>query len=261
MPLVRDGRLRKRWRYVAAFDEQVMLCAAKVEVGPLRQSFWAVWDRERRTRYARTHMLPGRWHLDFEGPLLRIKDRDVRVSLTFAPSRHVEAKCDSPVGGGKGTTWTRKRAGMDVVGTVKVGKRREWNLTDARGVDDVSAGYHERYTDWLWSAGIGRAVDGRAVAWNLVSGINDPPQGSERAVWVDGDPFEPLPVEFDGLAAIDFSDGSRLEFAPESERRRNDNLLLIRSRYRHLFGTFSGVLGGIPLASGIGVMEQHTAVW
>jgi uncharacterized protein DUF2804 len=257
MPLVRDGRLRKRWHYAAAFDERVMLCAARVEVGPLKQTFWAVWDRERRTRYAHTRILPGRRQVDFEGPLLHIKAGDVRANLTFAPSEAIEARCPS---GKRGWSWTRKRAGMDVVGTVKAG-RREWNLTEARGIDDVSAGYHERHTDWLWSAGIGRAADGRAVAWNLVAGINDPPQGSERAIWLDGEPHEPLPVEFDGLSAIGFSDGSRLEFSPESERRRNDNLLIVRSRYRHFFGTFSGSLGGIPLESGMGVMEQHSAVW
>ena len=41
-------------------------------------------------------------------------------------------------------------------------------------------------------------TDGRSVGWNLVAGINDPPERSERAIWIDGEPFEPGPVEFDG---------------------------------------------------------------
>jgi hypothetical protein len=131
----------------------------------------------------------------------------------------------------------------------------------ARGVDDESAGYHRRHIAWHWSAGVGRSADGRALAWNLVSGINDPPQRSERGIWVEGVPSEPAPVSFAGLESVGFEDGARLLFAAESERARNDNLLVFRSRYRHRFGTFSGSLGGIELADGFGVMEEHEARW
>jgi hypothetical protein len=100
------------------------------------------------------------------------------------------------------------------------------------------------------------------VAWNLVEGVNDPPTGSERAIWLDGEPFEPAPVAFDGLAAIDFADGARLDFAAEAERRREDNRLVVRSRYRQPFGRFAGALpGGLELEGGLGVMEHHDARW
>ncbi|HEV2785582.1 MAG TPA: hypothetical protein VGV67_04280, partial [Solirubrobacteraceae bacterium] len=42
---VRGGRPLKRWRYVAAFSDELMLCAAAAAVGPARSSWWAVWDR------------------------------------------------------------------------------------------------------------------------------------------------------------------------------------------------------------------------
>jgi hypothetical protein len=129
-------------------------------------------------------------------------------------------------------------------------------------MEDESAGYHPPHTVWSWSAGVGRARDGRRLGWNLVSGINDPPERSERAVWVDGQPFEPGPVSFEELQAIRFADGSRLEFAPESERYKRENRLLARYEYRQPFGTFSGTLpGGIELARGLGVMEHHDARW
>src|SRR6202012_5819135 len=118
------------------------------------------------------------------------------------------------------------------------------------GVDDESAGYHARRTSWHWSAGVGTAADGRAVAWNLVEGINDPPERSERAVWIDGRPEEPAPVTFESTDAVRFADGSRLAFSGEAERARDDNFGLIRSTYRHRFGTFSGALGGIDLREG-----------
>src|SRR3712207_7172060 len=50
------------------------------------------------------------------------------------------------------------------------------------------SGYHARHTSWRWSAGIGRAKDGRRVAWNLVDGVHDAPEASERTVWLDGEP-------------------------------------------------------------------------
>ena len=46
--------------------------------------------------------------------------------------------------------------------------------------------------------------DGRAAAWNLVAGVNDPPVNSERTVWLDGEPSEAGPATFsDDLAAVD----------------------------------------------------------
>jgi len=118
-----------------------------------------------------------------------------------------------------------------------------------------------RHTHWRWSAGVGESVEGRNLAWNLVEGINDPAQGSERAIWVDGEPTEPPPVAFRELDGIDLSDAGSLDFDSESAHSRDDNYLLIRSRYRHRFGSFSGSLAGLDLASGLGVMEEHDALW
>ena len=134
--------------------------------------------------------------------------------------------------------------------------------TEARGVEDESEGYHPHHTVWSWSAGVGKATDGRSVGWNLVSGINDPPELSERGIWVDGEPTEPGPVEFDGLEAIRFDEGSRLDFAGECERQREEKRFGVRYTYRQPLGAFSGTLpGGITLASGLGVMEHHDAHW
>lgn len=255
MPLFRNGRVRKRWRYVGVYGEEVMLCAAMVRIGPLPQSFWAVWDRSRGRRLAHTRTLAG-GEVEMDGPLVRVDAAEARAELRFGEGEAIEAVCPS----GDEYAWTRKRAGVMVRGTVEAGGRR-WEVEGPWGVDDVSAGYHQRRVDWLWSAGIGEASDGREVAWNLVTGINDPPRGSERAIWVQGSPSEPDPVRFRGLDGIEFADGSRLGFASESERARDDNLLLVRSRYRHQFGTFTGSLAGIELRWGRGVMEEHSALW
>ncbi|HEX4671658.1 MAG TPA: DUF2804 family protein, partial [Solirubrobacteraceae bacterium] len=62
--------------------------------------------------------------------------------------------------------------------------------------------------------------------------------------------------------ADDLSRVDDLTFHPEAERRHSQNLVLVRSRYRQPFGTFSGTLpGGIALGKGYGVMEDHDAWW
>ncbi|MET0559892.1 MAG: DUF2804 family protein [Solirubrobacterales bacterium] len=255
MPLRQHGQLRKRWRYVGVFAEELMLCAASAQIGPLRQSFWALWDPATGHADERTIFRPGSREVTIEGPRLAIDSRDLRASLQLGEAQPIETICPS----GTAWAWTRKRAGVPVSGTVEVPGRR-WRI-DALAVDDESAGYHARRTDWHWSAGVGSAADGRAVAWNLVEGINDPPARSERAVWIDGEPHEPDPVAFDDVEAVRFADGFRLAFAAESERAHDENFLLIRSRYSHRFGRFSGSLDGIELADGLGVMERHEALW
>ncbi|HSK50429.1 MAG TPA: DUF2804 family protein [Solirubrobacterales bacterium] len=255
MPLLERGQLRKRWRYVGFFGPQLMLCAARVEVGPLGQCFWAIWDRDRGRLLDHASIRPGSREVRMDGPEIAIETRAVRVRLRLGEAQPVEVRCPS----GRSWAWTRKRAGVPASGTVEIEDRRL--RVEGLAVDDESAGYHRRRTAWLWSAGVGTAGDGRAVAWNLVDGINDPASGSERAIWVDGVPSEPAPVRFDGLAAVEFAGGRRLEFATESERTHDENYLLVRSSYRHRFGSFSGALGELELAEGLGVMEQHDARW
>jgi Protein of unknown function (DUF2804) len=287
LPLRRGGRMRKRWRYVGAFSEEVLVCAARIHVGPLVQNFWVVCDRESGEMWEKTRLLlPGArgdvWteHLGGEEVVAELGDMGV---LDYAPDEGSLARIDSDVRGrddvraflhcGTGKwaeaicpteegqyVWTRKRADIPIECDVRVGERR-WRV-EARGIEDESAGYHPKHTVWSWSSGVGRTTDGRSLGWNLVSGINDPPQRSERAIWVDGEPFEPGPVSFDGLEAIGFDDGSRLAFTKEFERSKQENRLLVKYTYRQPFGSFSGALpGGLQLESGLGVMEFHDEIW
>ena len=60
VPLRRNGSWRKRWRYLGVFSDELLLCAARVGVGPVGQTFWAVWDRESGEMRERTRLLaPG----------------------------------------------------------------------------------------------------------------------------------------------------------------------------------------------------------
>jgi hypothetical protein len=259
MPLRRGGRALKRWLYVGVFADDFLLCGARVQVGPLGQTFWVILDREAGEMHEHTRIrLPGaRGEVWTEDELVRIMaGKNVRANLLPGEGRPVEAIC--PTGEGE-YVWTRKSADIPFECDVRVNGKR-WKV-EARGIRDESAGYHPRHTVWNWSAGVGHVADGRSVGWNLVNGINDPPERSERAIWVDGEPFEPGPVSFEGLDAIAFEDGSRLDFDAECERSREENLVLLRYTYRQPFGRFTGTLPGLELERGLGVMEHHDAVW
>ena len=258
MPLLHHRRLRKRWRWAGAFADNLIVFAADAQVGPGSITFWGVWDRERRRLWERTRRgFPGR------RPEVRLSERtaelragSIRFDLEFGEGTPIECMCPNDA---DGYTWTRKLGGMPVRGEVRIGSRV--SEFDGRGVLDQSAGYHARHTRWCWSAGVGTGTDGRSVAWNLVSGINDPPAQSERTIWVNGRPMEPGPVDFQGLDAIQFEDGSRLRFKEEVTRTHRESMLIASSDYEAPFGSFTGSLLGLELESALGVMERHDAVW
>lgn len=257
---------------MGVFCEELMACAALVQVGPARQSFWAVYTRAGRSSIGgrlreRTRMLR-RGVVELPPGRMRVRDGGVLLDLALEEDEGIQARC--PHGGseagsssGGGEVWTRKQAGVRARGTLVLdgGPERE---IEALAVIDDTAGYHARHTEWWWSAGVGTGEDGAMpLAWNLVAGVNDPPTGSERAVWIAGEPHEAPPVRFaTDLSEILAEDGSRLSFLAEAERKRSENLLIVSSDYTSPFGTFSGTLpGGIRLADGLGVMEHHRAKW
>jgi hypothetical protein len=269
--MFRGTRPLKRWRYVGVFCEELMACAALVQVGPARQSFWAMLTRADGRLRERTHVLRRRGAVeliperpatsrggDSEPGRLRVRDGSVLLDLSLEEREGIQAVCPH----GRSQVWTRKQAGIQARGTLALdgGPPRQ---IEALAVIDDTAGYHARFTEWWWAAGVGVAPDGTTLAWNLVAGVNDPPNGSERAVWIAGEPSEVVPVRFaEDLSEIVATDGSRLDFAPEAERRHHENLLILRSDYRAPFGVFSGTLpGGIELAHGLGVAEHHRAHW
>lgn len=258
LPLWRDGRPLKRWRYVGVYGADLMACFGAISIGGLPQSFWAVWDREARVLRERTRLRAGGVRLG-RGHV-RVRDRGVAVDLAFDERAGVPIEVRSPHGASE--IWTRKRAGVAIAGSVVLDGRSH-DVVSLAVIDD-SWGYHARHTAWSWSAGVGVAQDGRSLAWNLVDGVHDARTGSERAVWVDGTPFEPPPVAFDvGLREVRSADGAlALRCAHEAIRERDDRIGPLRSRYEQPFGTFTGVFpGGIALASGFGVMERHDAHW
>jgi hypothetical protein len=249
MPLVRAGRPLKAWRWVGVFTPELLLCAATARVGVARLAWWAVWDgdvlRERSFRRA--------------GPV-RLSRGRVRVDGVIDLGLEEEPGVETISPHGRSYIWTRKQGGIRAHGTVTLDGRVR--AVDGRAIVDDSAGYHARATAWRWSAGVGVSDAGGRVAWNLIDGMHDAREASERSVWLDGVAHEVGPVRFDGLEAIGFAEGGGLRFAAVTTRARRENLLLVRSDYEQPFGTFSGDLPGAgPLREGYGVMERHEVRW
>jgi Protein of unknown function (DUF2804) len=231
MPLLRRGRPLKRWRWVGVFGPELMLCVGDARVAGIPQRWWAVAEPD------------GSLH---EGA------GAAPAELELGDGEAVEVASQH----GSSYIWTRKRAGLPVRGAVTLGGRR-LELGGEAFVDQT-AGYHARHTTWHWSAGSGRLADGRRVAWNLVDGVHDAPEASERTVWVEGSPHEVGPVEF----AADLSAVGGLRFSAWCAREDHTRRGPFRSDYLQPFGTFAGELpGGLELAEGYGVMEWHDALW
>jgi hypothetical protein len=251
MPLVRGGRPLKAWTYVGAFGPEVMLCAARVRIGGLVPvAWWALWERGAGRLVRRTAR--GRGGVEIGPGRLAVTGRAVRLELALDAGAPVEVV--SPHG--RQYAWTRKRGGVRARGTLDLhGERRALEL---RAVVDESAGYHARHTAWRWSAGVGVTAGGTDVAWNLVDGIHDGANVSERTVWVAG---EPRPVPAQPFAA-DLGGVGGLRFSAEAVLSLREHLGPLRSEYEAPFGSFAGEL---PLAGrlreGWGVMERHDVRW
>lgn len=254
-PLMQGGVLRKAWRFAGVWTPEVSLCAASVKAGPFPHEFWAVWLPRTGRLHERSRLAAK--HVKTEGDRLEVRDAGVLISIGLERVQHSTMEVVTPVG--RAWTWTRKSL-VHATGEV-IADGRRYDI-DTYGMVEDNGGYHPRHTHWRWAAGTGTLIDGRSVMWNIVVGLNDTPPLHENTVWVDGVPRQiGLATISEDLARIEV-DGETLHFDCGVERSNVTNLLLLRSRYRAPLGSFHGSLpGGLRLAEGYGVMEDHDAVW
>ena len=273
VPLRRNGSWRKRWRYLGAFSDELLLCAARVQVGPVGQTFWAIWERERR-RAARAHADDRPGARPRRGLDPGARGRATRAGSTGRPRA---------AGRWSGSRPRRARdaervraflhAGRGRLGGGDLPHRRGRQLrldAQARGpgrvrradrrAPDPRRGARDRGRVLRLSPpshGLGLVGGGRrdhataapsAGTWSPGSTI--PQQGSERAIWVDGVAAPSRRRRASRASRRSSSTAARLEFTAEAERRKEQGSPFAYS-YRQPFGTFTGTLpGGLELASG-----------
>ena len=283
VPLRRDGSWRKRWRYLGAFSDELLVCAARVQVGPVGQTFWAIWERADGVLHERTRTIaPGarpRRGLD-PGPRGQRRGADrlgAGERRDAGPDRgrgqaRGRARARLPARGrgrlGRGdlshrrggqlrldaqATWSRSRCDVRIGDASDPDARRAGSRTSPAAITPTTRSGTGR-------PGVGETRDGRAVGWNLVGRAQRPGAGlrardlgrrRRRRRAAAGELRRPRGDRASATA--------RLEFSAETERRSEQSRPFAYS-YRQPFGTFTGSLpGGLELASGLGVMEHHEA--
>ena len=185
MPLVRGGRPLKRWRWVGAFSADTMLCAARAFIGGVPVTWWAIWDGER--LHERTQRRPG--------------------AVRMEPGARAGVAARPQLRGGRGRRGRlapRRAVHLDA----QAGRHADARLGARPAVRGLRL--HRRHRRLPRAphrlALVGRGRDRRvrrARAWNLVDGVHDGPEHSERTVWLDGTPHHVEPSAFAGdLSAV-----------------------------------------------------------
>ena len=129
---------------------------------------------------------------------------------------------------------------------------------ELRGLVDESEGRHARETSWWWSCGVGETADGRAVTWNLVDGLHDGADESERCVWLDGEPAHVPPQAFRGFDGVG---GLAFEAVATRARRGGLRRCSCRTTRPRSGGSAERFRCAGDVRSGCGVMERHAARW
>ncbi len=104
-----------------------MACAALVQIGPARQSFWALYMRKEKLMRERTRLLPRRGEVELDHGRagtetlpatpgrLRVHGRGVLLDLQLEEQAGIEALCPN----GRAQVWTRKQAGVGAHGALR----------------------------------------------------------------------------------------------------------------------------------------------
>ncbi|MCE1175542.1 MAG: DUF2804 domain-containing protein [Burkholderiales bacterium] len=148
-------------------------------------------------------------------------------------------------------------------------------ITNAQGVFDFTLGYPPRTTLWQWACWVGKLDDGRTFACNLVAQTMN---GLENTAWLrlnDGSahviPMAQAVFHYNRANtlqtwAIHTTDGQlRVQFTPEGQRSESIHIGAMYSHFTQPFGTFYGTWideqGNAHALTGVGVVEQHRALW
>jgi hypothetical protein len=295
-----DPLRHKRWMYVAVATRELLCTAAIVDVGyaanafafvasttggmlaevsalSIPRLFVTVGDRPEQGCAAR-----------FRAPSLRVNlqrpegspsyqlvvesaamSMDVTLTTAGAPEPLSAVVDLAHLHGGLNVT--TKRVLMPVSGQLRAGGRTV-TLEGALGGFDYTQGFLPRHTVWKWAFLLGHAKDGTRVGVNLVAGFNG---RAECVVWLND---ELIPVD-EGEFQHDHANPSApwqvrtrcgtvdLTFTPFGVHYEYRNLLVVRSRFLQVMGSFSGRIRSneagrdVELDGVLGVTEDQEMVW
>lgn len=298
---IREVLQRKRWAFLFAASDEVMIAAAVVEAGWFAAGWAWVLDRSLGALVvdqfapglpglnARVNDLQGdgaRARYSTLGLRIDVKREQERWELGIVGRKGFRAEVVlesrgapapftlvTPVAG-PGVRATQKAAAMSASGTVVVGGRT-WLLDGGTGGVDTTHGYLARETAWRWAFGTGRLPGGGPIAFNLAEGFAGVPEGDpgENAVFrsFETSRLPPVAFTFDRenprtpWHVVSADATVDLTFTPAAIHQENKNYLVLKNRLAQLPGTFSGRLpapgGSVTIDALPGVVEDHWALW
>ncbi len=288
---VRGVLSHKRWHYVWAANDQILLTAAVIDGGYIGNAFVSVTDLERGKLLVEKSFLglpklqasvndqPGRGaHAEFVGLGKRLvmewgEDRSGMELLFEAQGVSAELFWDATgapppitvVGEMKKGlgVFTQKTNLLKVSGGVKI-KGRKRDFRGAVGGLDFTSGYLPRVTRWNWVMGSGALADGTPFGCNLAVGNNLGGQ-SENALWLGSDLVPVGLVRFShenrawGIKSI--KPGIDLCFEGKAWRKEDRELGLLSSHFSQGFGVLSGSVNGKELGAVRAVCEDQNLKW
>ena len=259
-----------------------MLCAARVQVGPVGQTFWAIWERAEGTLHERTKTIaPG-------SPGARSGPRATRAATRAGSTGRRRAavpwsgsrRPPGPTASACAPSCTRargrgsRRSARPGRTTTTSGRASGWSRSSAT-CGSASAGSGPRRAGSRTSPaaitrthGLGlvgwRRRDPRRPGGRLEPGRRDQrPRAGLRARALGR--RRPRRRAAAGALRWPRRDrgrrGAARVHAPRPSARKEQRRPFAYT-YRQPFGSFAGTLpGGLELASGLGVMEHHEASW
>ncbi len=284
----------KRWMYVMITSDELICCAAIIRTGYGSNAFAFVLDRKQGSLLAdvtatgpafvatinhhagegadaKFGLGPKQFRIDrprgsknyfvnVRGPRLKI---EARLSTSASPQ---PLSVISDLATGRFST-TEKGALLEAEGVIVAGSRK-FHLKGAWASYDYTAGMLERRTAWKWAFGMGRANDGKPIAFNLTEGFvgqrecvawyDDKiiPLGSARFLFDRGRALEPWRIQTDKLDT---------DFNPTGVHQEKHDLLLVRSNFLQVAGSFRGNLvlptGMVSFEKLAGVTEDQDTLW
>ncbi len=203
--------------------------------GPPARAFWAVWDRASGRLHERTRLGPGAVTLSRGRGLRRAARSPDRARARGDPG-HRDGLRRAPAampGRASRAAFARPRNGEHRRRRAPASRPGRWSMTPPPTTSATRTGAGARASGraddgtrpWhgTWSRG---STTRRAAASARSGWTAQPPRGSRRSDF-----------------AADLRAVGELRFEPEATREHAENLLVLRSRYRQPFGTFSGQLG------------------
>lgn len=213
---------RKRWKYVLAVTDEVLMGQAIVDGQYFSNAFYYVVDLYQEEMIARGSFVgipgvqgdvndhPGSQHrarftsggVDLliqrgeEGGPYHWQSQIGAARLMQPGGLVMDAEIDprrgapaltaiAPVSKGGVVNITQKWAGLPLKGDLRVGSR-SYRLDQGLGGLDYSQGILARRTAWKWAMALGYLSDGRRVGINIVAGFNDDhPTANENGLWIE----------------------------------------------------------------------------